>query len=88
MAKKSPEALKESFKSSVGFVWETWKNYTFSKQSPFKDPTPILETDIDSDNLRQWYSELAYAQGIHDATGWSLHDPSGPKEWSPTGGAP
>jgi hypothetical protein len=83
MAKLPPEQLKENFKVSVGSVWETWKNYTDSKKNPFKDPNPILETNIDSDLLRHWYSELSYAQGIHDATGWSLHDPSGPKEWSP-----
>jgi hypothetical protein len=83
MAKLSPHELKEKFKSSVTLVWETWKNYTDSKKNPFKDPGPMWDTDIDSDDLRQWYSDMAYAQGVHDATGWSLVDPKGPKEWSP-----
>lgn len=83
MAKLQAHELRENFKTSVGFVWETWKNYTDSRKNPFDDSTPILETDIDSDLLRQWYSEVAYAQGIHHATGWSVADPKGPKEWSP-----
>ncbi len=78
------EKLKEVFFVALSNVWDLWNSsFPESKTDPFKDPEEILETDTDNDVLRVFYADLHYVMGVHDALGWDLHDPRGPKEWSP-----
>jgi hypothetical protein len=42
----------------------------------------MLETDITSEKLVEFYFDAGWARGISEAFGWSLNRP-GPREWSP-----
>lgn len=85
MAKRDREQLKTIFDDRLLAVWERWTD-TFGEGTtlhPFKDSEKVLETDMDSDALRYLYEDMAYVEGVHDAMGWSLENPRGPKSWSP-----
>jgi hypothetical protein len=84
MGRLSRDKLEEAFKVNLSDVWETWDEYFEDDPgTPFENVHKFYDSDMESMDLCALLGKISYVQGIHDALGWSLDNPRGPREWGP-----
>lgn len=93
MAKRDLTALKAKFSEILAGVWGKFEEMVFKDEDEavqFKGDSPfdgtywmeLVDPGLSDDEKIGIRLDMAWLEGVKDATGWLLSQP-GPREWSP-----